>query len=80
MEEKKPEPAPESQPSLVEGALKASEALKLQNDRMEQNIKKLEELKSVELLGGQTNAGVQPEPPKEETPQEYVKKVMSGKL
>ena len=73
-EEKKPE-----EPKVVTDAKTAREELMKENDRLEKNIAELKELKATETLGGQTDAGEQPEKPKEETPQDYAKDVIAGK-
>lgn len=51
---------------------KAAENLKRENDR-------LERLRGADILGGRTAANTTAEK-KEETPKEYMKKVMSGKI
>lgn len=38
----------------------------------------LKALRTRDILGGETNAGTVNEPPKEETPAEYTKRVMAG--
>ena len=72
------------QPSLILSAQETADKLKEQNDRMEKNIAKLEELKAVETLGGVTNAGEQPPEKKEETSKEYLERIQQelreGKL
>ena len=69
---------------MIESAHAAAERLEKANAEMKENIKKLEELKAISFLGGQTDAGKQPEPPKEETPNEYRKRIeqeiKTGKL
>ena len=47
--------------------------LKAENDRADKRS-------ADELLAGKTDAGEQPEVKKEETPEEYAKKVMSGEV
>ena len=79
IKEEKPEVENKS-PSMIESAHDAAEKLREQNERMEKNISKLEELKAIETLGGQTNAGEQPESPKEETPEEYKNRIIRGEL
>ena len=44
----------EKKPSMVESAYEASERLKAENERMEANISKLQELKALDVLGGKT--------------------------
>jgi hypothetical protein len=48
-------------------------ALKAENDRREV-------LLAEQKLGGQTNAGQVKQEPKEDSPEEYVKKVMNGEI
>ena len=65
-------------PKLVESAYEAASKLREENERMEKNISRLEELKAFETLGGKSEGAPQEEKPKEETPEEYAKRVMSG--
>lgn len=50
------------------------------NAESKELLKRQEELIARGLLGGKTDAGIQPEPPKEETPQEYAARISSGKI
>lgn len=43
-------------------------------------LEREEQLEARRRLGGQTDAGIQPPAVKEETPQEYYKKISSGQL
>jgi len=43
-------------------------------------LEEQKELAARNLLGGTTNAGVQPEKPKEESPAEYAKRISEGRL
>lgn len=70
---------PKAQPSMIESATQAANRLKAENERMETNIKRLEELKSFEALGGKTDGAPQTQPPKEMTAKEYKDEVMKGK-
>ena len=81
-EEKKEELKEEEKkkPTIVEDARTTVDKLKAENDRMEANIKTLQELKAVEILGGKSNAGEQPEEKKEETAKEYAEKATRGDL
>lgn len=56
------------------------EELKKENDRMEKNIAKLEELRAFEILGGKSEGAPQEAQKKEETPQEYADRVMRGEI
>ena len=57
-------------PPMVASAYEAAEALKVQNARMEENIKKLQELKAFETLGGKSEVG---EPSKKQDAKEFFK-------
>jgi hypothetical protein len=70
----------ETEPNMVELAQKTAESLKQENERMEANIRKLEEMKAYSVLGGNSDAGKQREEKKEETPQEYKDRILKGKL
>ena len=79
-----PEPAtvtpPIETPSVIEQAQKLHDDIKSENDRRQELIERDEALYAKKMLGGQSSAGTVPEPVKEETPQEYAKKVMAGDL
>jgi len=64
--------------------LSATEELVKRNEEILKQMQELternEELAARKLLGGKSDAGIQPEPVKEETPQEYAKKVISGEI
>lgn len=62
-------------PEVVKSAQEAAEKLKLENERLEKNIRELKELKAIEALGGKTDAGQQQEEKKEETPKDYLNKI-----
>lgn len=77
MEEKEEEPKEETI-SEIEKAIKVNEetkklveAMRIENDRYEKR-------KAIELVGGKTDAGEQPPEKKEETPQEYRKRIEEG--
>lgn len=55
------------------------ENLKAANDKVEQELKRGEELRAKMSMGGETVSEPQPEK-KELTPQEYVKEVLEGKI
>ena len=57
-----------------------AEKLKAENDRSEILNRQKEILISKQILGGRTEAGTTENKPKELTPEEYAKRVMSGKL
>lgn len=70
----------ESKPSMIYEATKAAEALKAENSRMEENIKKLQELKAFEALGGRSVGKEQEVKPVEVSPKDYAASVLSGKI
>jgi len=49
------------------------------NSESSKILQQQQELAARNLLGGKTDAGIQTEKPKEETPKEYMKRIMSGK-
>jgi len=79
VEDKKDEPQIQT-PTLLEQTQKVVDALKVENDRRDAIIQREQELEARRLLGGKTDAGIQPPKPVEETPQEYAKRIMSGKI
>jgi len=66
------------QVSVVSEAIKAAERLELANKQMQENIKKLEELRAFEMLGGTTDGKAPEEKPVEISPKDYVKSIMNG--
>jgi hypothetical protein len=74
MEEQKQEP------TMISDAVRAAEALKLENERMEANMRQLQELKAFEALGGRSVGKEQEVKPVEVSPQDYAKAVMEGKI
>ena len=64
--------------SKVESAFDAVEKLRAENERMEKNIAKIEELKAVEILSGKTDAAEKEPEKKEESPQEYKNRILAG--
>lgn len=86
MEEEKKEVTESTQPGEgdkpesndpVERAVAAAERLEKENEKLKTNIKELRELKARDILGGKSETGETK--PKEQTPAEYAKEVMSGK-
>lgn len=73
-EEKKQE---EEKPTMVESAYEAAEKLKAENDRMEQQIKRLEEIRSFQMLGGRTEVE-KPQPKKEVSSLDYAEAALRG--
>ena len=65
--------------SIVERADKAAERLAKENERLEANIRRQEELMAKQALGGRSEIS-KPEKPKEETPEEFKKKFLRGEV
>jgi len=70
-EEKTEEVKPEFEQKLEE--------MRAENIRMEKNISELKELKAFDALSGKADAG-QPSVKTEETPEEYAKRALEGKI
>lgn len=66
----------ETQEVKEESFTEKYDKLKAENDRMEANLKRIEELTTRKLLGGQTDNAIEPEKPREETAIEYRKRIM----
>lgn len=49
------------------------------NAKAEENLKRQAELIALDRMGGKTNAGTPPVEVKVESPQEYAKKILSGR-
>lgn len=77
-EQPKKESAPddETKQSLIEKADALAKRLEAENERGEALAKKNEELAARLTLGGRSEAGQQPQEKKEETPSEYVDRVL----
>jgi len=74
---------PESKTEPINSIDKANDAIdrmKTENDRTEELLERQEALRASEILGGKSDAGQQPEPPKEETAEEYAARVMAGDI
>lgn len=65
---------------LLNQVTEAITALKSENDRREALNKESAALEARRLLGGGSSAGQQPEVKREESPKEYVKRVMEGRI
>ena len=70
----------EGKPSAVSEFTQMVENLKKENENAKKNIEELKEIIARTLIGGNTNAGVQPPKPPVETPKEYMKRVLSNKI
>ena len=66
----------EDSTSLIRQANEAAERLEKQNQRLEENLAKLEAVQVERTLGGTAEAGV--EEKKEETPEDYAKRIMEN--
>jgi len=66
--------------NLVESASVQADRLTRENERMERNIKQLQEFEAVRKLGGRTEAKPQEVKAAEESPQDYAKRILAGKL
>jgi hypothetical protein len=70
----------ETEEKPTEKLAETVEKLKEENDRKEKLLAREEELAAQKLLGGSSDTGQAPEPPKEETPQEYAQRVIRGEV
>jgi len=66
--------------NLVELAQLNAERLEKANEVYKELLKKQEAIETRRILGGQSNSVPQDVKPVEESPKDYVKKVMSGQL
>lgn len=78
-ETNKPSADSEKPLSLVDEAKKVRDEIKAENDRRETLLKEEQKLASERMLGGTSGGHVEAEV-KEETPKEYMDKVMGGNL
>src|SRR3990167_2290517 len=69
---------PEQRENPADLVRRAREDLQKQNDLLEQELVRKEELRGKIMMGGKTEAGIPPPAPVKLTPQEYAKKVMRG--
>jgi len=68
------------EPTLLEETQAAIKELKAANAIKKELLEREEKLKAQEMLGGKSAAGEPTPEPKEETPAEYVKRVMRGEV
>ena len=82
IEEKKDEPKKEEKPeeSSLPRLSEMVERMEKANIEAKEILSRQEELAARNLLGGKSDAGIQPVAPKEETPQEYAKRISLGQL
>ena len=74
--ENKEIPKEEAVPKLTELVVRLEKA----NNEAKEILARQQEIAALNLIGGKTDAGLQPEKAKEETPSEYAKRVLSGKV
>ena len=81
-EEVKPEEKPEEKPqkSVLEETKEAIAELKKEREEMGKVRDELQQLRSDQLLSGTAGGRVEPEPPKEETDEEYSEKFHNGEV
>ena len=79
MDEKKEQPKEEKPLSIVDEARKLRDEIRAENDRRQEILNEEQKLKSEQLLSGTGGGRVEPEV-KEETPKEYMEKVMRGEI
>ena len=65
--------------TLIDKANQAAKRLEEANKKYEELIKTQLEMEAKKILGGRSEAGMPAEKPKEETPQEYAKRILEGK-
>ena len=65
---------------LIDNANEAAERLERANAIKKELLEREEKLHALKMLGGQSEAGVVPPKPKEETPEEYAEKLMKGEV
>mgnify|MGYP001595491059 CR=1 FL=1 len=75
-EDEKKEPEEKSLPKLTEMVDRLEKA----NAEAKEILARQEELAARNLLGGKTDAGIQPQPIKIETPREYSQRISKGLL
>jgi hypothetical protein len=75
-------PQPTEEPpkalNMIESASAAADRLTRENERLEKNLKQLQELEAIKKLGGRTEGKPQEVKVAEETPQDYAKRVLQG--
>jgi len=78
-EEEEAKEEPQEPKSLIEKAEFLAKELKEEREKGEKLKTELSILRSREILGGKSDAGTTREIPKEETPQEYMKRITGRK-
>ena len=80
-EEKKPETTTEDTGEGDESeTVKETKRISAETERLNKTIAEKENADARAKIAGVTDAGIQPEPPKEETPAEYAKRVSEGNI
>ena len=74
--ENKEIPKEEAVPKLTELVVRLEKA----NNEAKEILARQQEIAALNLLGGKTDAGLQQTKAKEETPEEYSKRILSGRL
>jgi hypothetical protein len=86
--EDKPKEQPKEQPKeeaskisdVMAKAHAAAERLRIENDRMEANTRRLEEMKAFEMLGGKSEGAPQEKEPEPISDTEYAEKALKGEV
>ena len=65
---------------LIEKANLAAERLEAANKKQEELLDRQQNIMAKQILAGKAEAGIQPEKPKEESPEEYTRKFDEGKI
>lgn len=66
--------------NLIDEAREQADRIEAANKESKSIAERLEAAKIRQALGGTTEAGIITPPPKEETPQEYAKRILKGEL
>ena len=77
-EETKQEPIPE--PTFMDKIIKEKEEIQKIRDEAKKLVDEFKELKAQELLAGTANAGNSVKQPEEESPLDYSKRLLAGKI
>ena len=80
MEEEKKQTKEEVQKNFLKEIREERDLLIKEREELQSVIAEAKELKAFETISGKADAGQQKEKPKEETPEEYASKLMSGKV
>ena len=66
--------------SMIDSAKEQADRLEAANKKTEELVERQEELAARNALGGESEAGAPPEPPKEETPEGYAARISAGEV